>query len=326
MSKTSPAKNTCLNKKITMNTKSFVSCLLFILVSSQAALSQPVQGDTSYMTRITATSWMPDGKALLFTVVRHHKRDRTLPIFFKSFKYRIETKKMDTIPANLMGYTPSPSGDLIAYMKRDDKSSSSIYLYDKRTNKETLLETDTARKNSLAFSPDGTELMYNKESNGRGANATLDICIINLSSKNIRQITKSAPYKSYNPAWSPDGKKIVYYFEKGDNRDQIWLTDATGSFHKNLTNDTSTHNFFPSWLDNDHIVYSEFQDKIMVMNGDGSGRHQLEGINSYLVKYNAANGLLIYIAPQPANKILVYDWKKKTSSVLLDEAVINKIF
>ena len=124
----------------------------------------------------------------------------------------------------------------------------------------------------------------------------------------------------------PHDNVVVYYLEKGDNRDQVWLTDADGSFHTNLTNDTSTHNYFPSWINEKTIIYTNSPETIMTMNADGTNKQKVEGIKSYLVKFSPAAGLLAYLAPAPESKVLVYDWKKKTSSILLDESVLNTIW
>jgi Tol biopolymer transport system component len=221
---------------------------------------------------------------------------------------------------------PSPDGKTIAFMKRDDNKRSDIYLYDTKTKQQTVLKTDTSKKNALSWSPDGKKLMYNISYGGINQYATIDICVLDLATKQIKQVTHSSPHKSYTPVWCPDSKKIVYYFEKGDSRDQIWLTDIEGSFHTNLTNDTTTHNFFPSWINEKTIIYTLAPETIMTMNIDGTNKQKVEDVKSYLVKFSRADGLLAYIAAQPENKVIVYDWKKKTSSILLDEPVLNSIW
>jgi Tol biopolymer transport system component len=300
--------------------------LLVLLVSGLIVHAQPQQGDTNYVTRITAIEWMPDGKAMIFSMVKYHKTNRQAPFFSKVFRYDLPSKKVEEMFENGNNLAPSPDGKTIAFMKRDDNRRADIYLYNVATKEQTPIKTDTTRKSSLSWSPDGKNLMYNISHGGVNQYAILDVCILNLATKEVKQVTHSGKDKSYNPVWCPDGRKIVYYLEKGDNHDQVWLTDADGSFHTNLTNDTSTHNFFPSWINEKTIIYTLSPETIMTINVDGTNKQKVEGIKSYLVKFSRAAGLLAYLAPQPENKVLVYDWKKKTSSILLDESVLSTIW
>jgi Tol biopolymer transport system component len=303
-----------------------ISFLLVLLALYTTARCQPQPGDTNYVTRITAIEWMPDGKSMLFSMVKYHKTNRQAPFFSKVFRYDLSSKKVEEMFENGSNLAPSRDGKTIAFMKRDDNRRADIYLYNLATKEQTMLKTDTTRKSSLSWSPDGKKLMYNISYGGINQYATLDICILDLASGGVKQVTHSGKDKSYNPVWCPDSKKIVYYLEKGDNHDQVWLTDADGSFHTNLTNDTSTHNFFPSWINEKTIIYTQSPETIMTMDADGTNKQKVEGIKSYLVKFSPPAGLLAYLAPAPESKVLVYDWKKKTSSILIDESVLNTIW
>lgn len=110
--------------------------------------------------------------------------------------------------------------------------------------KDILLVGDTLRKYAVNWSPDSKNLIYNIQT-GRGAKAKVEICTYNIPTKTIKQITENSGFKRYSPTWNTSNEKVVYTSEKGDKRDQIYLTDKNGSFHTNLTNDTMTHNFSP---------------------------------------------------------------------------------
>jgi Tol biopolymer transport system component len=242
------------------------------------------------------------------------------------FRYELSTGKITELFENGSNLAPSPDGKMIAFLKRDDKRSADIYLYQIEKKQESLLGSDTTKKNSLSWSPDGKKIMYNISHKGENQHATIDICVLELATGKVNQVTDSHPYKSYSPAWSPDSKKILYYLEKGDDNDQIWLTDAEGSFHTNLTNDTTTHNYFPSWLDEKTIFYTQHPETIMTMRMDGSNKQKIDGINHYQVKFSPAAGLFAYVQEDPENKIVVFDRKKKTTKVLVDENIIKALF
>ena len=57
------------------------------------------------------------------------------------------------------------------------------------------------------------------------------------------------------PAWSPDGKSVVYVRQSSEGLN-LWLCDADGKSHKRLTQ--SGRNRIPSWLpDSKHIVWMD---------------------------------------------------------------------
>ena len=160
--------------------------------------------------------------------------------------------------------------------------------------------------------------MYNISSRGTGQHATIDICVLNIATKQVNQITQSGNDKSYDPNWCPDSKKIVYYLEKGDGHDQIWLTDLNGSFHTNLTNDSTTHNYFASWFDKETILYTQNPETIMLMNVNERTRKKVEGINAEHVKYNSAAGKFVYVNSETDNNVVLYDLRTKKQTILFD--------
>ena len=295
--------------------------LLGLLFFSIKAFTQTT-ADSNFVTVITAANWMPDGKSLLLNVVKFDKT-RKVPPVFKGFTFTIEGKKLEPLGFDGGNRSASPDGKQLAYVKTKENNKGDIYLYDLVTKQETALVVDTFNKNSPNWSNDGKKIVYNRESNGRGRDATLEICVVDIKTKEIKQVTESGKYKSYNPVWAPKGDQIVYYFEKGDNRDQIWLTDAKGSFHTNLTNDTSTHNFYPSWIDKNTIVYTLSPNNIMTMKTDGSNKQKIEGITSFLVRYNPATKQVAYVTQQPDSKLMLYDWEKKTTTTLLEPSSLK---
>lgn len=295
--------------------------LVLLTVISFTAFTQNA-ADSNFVTMITAANWMPDGKALLLNIVKFDKT-RKVPPVFGGYIFNVNEKKLLPLDFDGGSRAASPDGKTLAFVKIKENNKGDIYLYDLTTKQESALVTDTFNKGAPNWSNDGKKIVYTRESNGRGRDATLEICIVDIKTKEIKQVTESGKYKSYSPVWAPEGDKIVYYFEKEDNHDQIWLTDSKGSFHTNLTNDTTTHNFYPSWIDKNTIVYTLAPNNVMTMKTDGSSRQKIEGINSFLVKYNPATKQAAYVTQQPDSKLVLYDWERKTTSVLLNQAALK---
>lgn len=299
-----------------------------MLVSMSLASSTPAQFtsvDTNYTTRISSIQWMPDGKAILLGIVKHHKTDPQAPFYSKVYLYTVNSGNLAFLFNDGSNLTTSPDGKIIAFLKRSDKTRTTIYFYHTDTKKETGLQTDTLRKYGLDWCPDGKKIAYNITAKKTG-NSAIDIFVLDLKSEKIKQITRSGMYKSYDPKWSPDGKHIVYYIEKGDGHDQVWLTDENGSFQRNLTNDTTTHNYFPSWIDDKTIIYTRSPFDLIMMDADGTNRQKIEGVNATPVKYNAKANKLVYIKSEEENKLMLFDWSTRSAIELLDGTKLANLF
>ena len=299
---------------------------IFSMVTAISVYAQKQVSDTNYSNRVTSVTWMPDGVSLLFAVVKFHKHDENAPFFSKVFRYVFATGRILELFDNGSNLAPAPDGKTIAFLKRDDKRSSDIYLYDIEKRQQSRLASDTTKKNALSWSPDGKKIVYNISRQRDKKDAAVDICVLNLVTRSITEVTHSDQYKSYSPAWCPDSEKIAYYLEKGDDHDQIWLTDDQGSFHTNVTRDTTTHNYFPSWIDERTIFYTQSPETIMTMRIDSGKKEKLEGINNYHPKYSPVAGMFAYVTEDPENTVVIYDWKNKKTEILVNEKRIKQLF
>ncbi|MBK7869728.1 MAG: hypothetical protein IPJ74_03105 [Saprospiraceae bacterium] len=273
--------------------------------------------EPEFQIRATALSWMPNGKALMLNIMKFDKTRKTPPVA-KKILYHIKQQKLKALSINGSGVSVAPNGKSAAYIQ---PTTNHIYLYHFKSKKEELLLNDTLRKYAIDWSSDSKNLVYNIALNGTGQDATIEVCTYNISTRQVKQITESGKHKSYSPVWNPKNNKIVYYLEKGDDHDQIYVTDSEGSYHVNLTNDMNTHNYFPSWLNEHTILYTQSPDQIMTMQVDGSNRQQIQGIQAFQAKYNARSGKIAYLDRD--SNVMLYDWKNKTSEILLDSSQMD---
>jgi len=295
---------------------------IIILNNGTVCYSQQATQDTNFIVRINTVEWLPDGKQILLSVIKFNKTERKMSPLSKVYIYDFTTKKLTPSLSNAANIAVSPNGKSVAFFKRDDTRRQDIYLYDLATGTETVLKTDTFRKFSLSWSPDGKKLTYNITYNGEGQNSTIDICIVDIYTKQVKQISHSGKHKSYNPVWGPDGKHIVYYLEKGDHRDQIYLTDTDGSFHRNITNDTTTLNYYPSWIDSNTILYTVDPNQTATISIDGSKKQILPELTTDRATYNKSSGRFAFIDNTKGNKVVIFDPKKKTKVIIVDEIML----
>jgi dipeptidyl aminopeptidase/acylaminoacyl peptidase len=89
---------------------------------------------------------------------------------------------------------------------------------------------------------------------------------------------------AYDPAWSPDGERIVFVSEATGN-DEIWVINADGSEEVQLTHNDWEWDKGPTWSpDGSMIAFWSNRvtgyKQIWVMNGDGSEQHNVSN-NEY---------------------------------------------
>ncbi len=62
---------------------------------------------------------------------------------------------------------------------------------------------------------------------------------------NVRQLTDTPSVVDEDPAWSPDGKQIIFQSDRNGNF-EIYVMDRDGGNQRRLT-DHQADNFWPSW-------------------------------------------------------------------------------
>lgn len=295
-----------------------ISVLVSLLLTNSTLFAQG--NDTQYVNRISAFSWMPDGKSILLNVLKIDKSEKSMPVASK-YRFDINTTNIELLPIDGSGLAASPDGKSVAYIKRVNNHDQ-IYAYEFVSKQHKPLVSDTLRKYAVGWSPDGNNLIYNTQT-GRGSGAEVQICIFNILTQQSAQISKNTGYRSYGPVWNPKNDKIVYFLEKGDQHDQIYLTDAKGSFYANLTNDTTTHNYSPTWLNEHSIFYIQAPDYVMTMNIDGTNRQKIEEVRTTQIKFNSRLMKAAYLDND--GKLILVNWADKTTKVLIDADYLKNL-
>jgi tol-pal system beta propeller repeat protein TolB len=86
------------------------------------------------------------------------------------------------------------------------------------------------------------------------------------------------PGNAFHPAWSPDGRRILFDVQSGSGRMQIFVVNDDGTGLTQLTDDPGW-NYLPAWSwDGTSIAFvstRDGNDEIYVMNADGSAQTRL---------------------------------------------------
>jgi hypothetical protein len=156
------------------------------------------------------------------------------------------------------------------------------------TNQTRL--TTGGSNNSVKWSPDGTRIAFLSGSVAGSAG----LSVMNADGSNQTRLTNAYSYYDSPPDWSPDGSRIAF-LSNPDNNYDIYVIDADGSNQTRLTNDPafdSSPVFSPDGTriaflsDRDKIDNGwGYNDKIYVMNADGSSQTRLTNTAADLYEY-----------------------------------------
>jgi TolB protein len=195
----------------------------------------------------------------------------------------------------------SPDGKMIAFYSSRDVQWGDMYIMDadganvKRItfNNRVIIGLSWAPAQKIAFTY-GLNRMDNP------------IFVIEPDGKNQTRLSKQQVWTA-DPAWSPDGKKIAYAFDKDGNFDvtvnwEIYVMDADGSNVKRLT-DNPAYDRWPTWApDGTKIAFTSDRDggkyNIYVMNADGSNVKRLTYTSGMMPSWFGSS-----YAVEPAGKL-----------------------
>ncbi len=154
------------------------------------------------------------------------------------------------------------------------------------SNKMNITNGGGTTNRPLDWSPDGTRILIASDRGGQ-----TDLWTMYPDGSNPVRLTNNVD-QELDASWSPDGSKIAYgRFTPGSGEDSwvtnvvgpvtdLWVMNADGSGHINLTESPETTDQGPAWSpDGTQIAFESYdhQWNVWVMNADGSNRTNLTG-------------------------------------------------
>jgi len=199
----------------------------------------------------------------------------------------------------------SPDGGKIAFSAGSgvsvgfSKPSGDIYVINVDGSGLAQLTRDSGFNGSASWSPDGKQIAFVSDRDG---DSKARIWVMNADGSNQRilpnsQNTTSSGFLGGQPAWSPDGKKILftaYGACGGGAAVSIYVTNADGGNSQILTSDPKVCGWYssPRWSPDGTKILATFSIKtgrwddpapqIVVMNADGSNHINISNRGKYV--------------------------------------------
>jgi len=247
----------------------------------------------------SSASWSPDGKQLAFHASASGAASLT----------RVEPG------------APASDSDIFVTDVED--------LLKKSATPRNLTNSPTFVDDDADWSPDGRLIVYTRRAaGGRASNATNDpsaeIYVINADGSGSAVRLTANDEEERAPAWSPDGKRILYVARKGGPDFELCVMNADGTGQTQLT-DNTVGDLTSSWsLDGRQIVFhrivSPGRFQLFTINADGTSERQLTdtaGLNGFPKWGNVLVGAAgqLVVAQRP---VVVFETEKGSIEIELD--------
>jgi Tol biopolymer transport system component len=185
----------------------------------------------------------------------------------------------------------SPDGSKIAFVSTRFGSWDICIMNADGSNVVRVTTEDSAIDSHPSWSPDGQKLVFQSDldtkdihyGDARDDFDVYQLYMIDVDGSNVRRLTQDPYTNDWHPAWSPDGKNIVFSSFKDFGEPRIEIIEPDGNGRRVLASDEIFGYSQPAWSpDGSQIAFMEIAanvrstlPNILIMKSDGSIIHQV---------------------------------------------------
>jgi hypothetical protein len=172
----------------------------------------------------------------------------------------------------------------------DGPGNPEIYIFDGDGSNHSRLTNNPATDRMPVFSPDNSMIAFSSDRDTQD-----DIWVMNVDGSNPVQLTTNS--NNREPAWSPDGARIIWTRDAAAI--DVWVMNADGTGETNITQAASIDDQ-PEWSpDGTKIAFRSDRDggfNVFVMNADGTGVTRLTNVNGNLPSWSPDGTKIAYVS------------------------------
>ena len=294
----------------------FLFSILFIF-SQQLSVCQSTLKTIFYQ----SVEWSHDGKSICFAAividsgkyVNGRWEIYIMKIDGSDFKKITENNFNDMWPS----FSPD---DKRIFFQSDREGNQEIFCMDIEGLNVKRITENIGSDNYPVCSPDGKKILFTSTRDGNQ-----DLYIMNINGTDPFRLTQTE-HKEFNPCWSPDAEKIVYFYDKGDLKDQIYICNSDGTNSLNITHDT-LNNIYPEfYLNGSAIIYqsSILKEKYLCsVNTSGQNKITLSKSPGFFNRCSP-NGIkrLSINGSWPQNEIYISNMNESEERIIINKEMI----
>lgn len=206
---------------------------LFVVRPNGTKLRQLTSQDAHHL----YPCWSPDGRKIVCSVSRSNKQH--LYVLNADGTGAVQ---LTTGPGQDRAAAWSPDGKKIAFTRMAPNTTRDIFLLDLTTKKVVNLTKSRAFDSDATWSPDSRQIAFASNRSRDG----FRVYVMKADGTNVRGITKKGnTIGMVYPAWSPDGKHLVYS-DRIDGGTELFISGADGLARKQLTR-LGGYNSYAAW-------------------------------------------------------------------------------
>lgn len=147
-------------------------------------------------------------------------------------------------------FPTSVDGKTITYLRREATEPDQLWTMDAAGRQGGLVLSFPDGITSFALTLDGTRVVF------AGGTTPRDVYVYDIATGALDNITNTSATDEANPAWSPDGTRVVYARQQVGAEYRVWTMDDDGGNAEALTGLTG-HEAMPAWSpDGTRIAYA----------------------------------------------------------------------
>lgn len=255
------------------SSKSPLTGLFFLLLSSGLIGQEKIL--TSSPGQDRHPWWSPDGESLVF----ESDRDGDWELFIIDKNGKNE-RRLTNNSFNDRNPSWHPDGRSILF-ESDESGDTRLYRLDIHDLSTQLIHLEDFKYSptTARYSPDGRQIAFC--ANTGGENLQLNLFLTSQNGGQVKQLTYDST-RSFYPAWSPDGIKLVF-FSRRDTRgkqDELYIMQTSRPKAARRITTYPLHDFCPHWSpDGGKLVFSSSiandRPDLFMSNTDGRNIRQL---------------------------------------------------
>lgn len=183
---------------------------------------------TNHRSQDRSPSWSPDGRSIAFSSVRDADdgNDGYYEIYVMDSSGD-NLRNLTNHPSDDENPTWSPDGRSIAF-DSDRDGIGDIYAMDADGGNVRRLTNHRKQDRSPSWSPDGRSIAFSslRDSDPAIEGINPEIYVMDADGGNVRRLTSHNDW-DFAPSWSPDSRSVVFYSNRGDNRD-VYVIEVFG--------------------------------------------------------------------------------------------------